>query len=57
MQIKLSIDGPRGVVSATRIEAGGADPKLAACCARELARATFPKVQEAKIGALATVRS
>ncbi|MEZ4453170.1 MAG: hypothetical protein R3B09_27155 [Nannocystaceae bacterium] len=56
VQIKLSIAGPSGSVLSTTVVDAGERPELAPCCARELAKSTFPKVQKEQIGAVVTVR-
>lgn len=56
VRIKISIAGATGSVISTKVEAGGARPELGACCARELAKASFPRVQKEQTGAVVTVR-
>lgn len=56
VKIKLSIAGPEGAVIEATPEDDAGNPKLAACCAAELAKATFKKVARARIGATVTVK-
>ncbi|HEY0137464.1 MAG TPA: hypothetical protein VGB85_25445 [Nannocystis sp.] len=56
VKIKLSIAGPTGTVIRATAEDDGGNPALAACCAGELAKASFKPVQRPQMGALVTLK-
>lgn len=56
IKVKLSIAGPEGSVLRATPEEDAGNPQLAACCARELATASFKKVKKPQIGAVVTVK-
>ncbi len=56
VKIKLSIAGPTGSVLHASPEDDAGNPQLAACCAEELAAASFKRVRRPQIGAVATIK-
>lgn len=56
VRIKLSIAGPSGSVLSARPEDDAGNPQLAACCAEELAGASFKRVRKPQIGAVTTIK-
>lgn len=56
VRIKLSIAGPSGSVLSASPEDDAGNPQLAACCAEELAGASFKRVRKPQIGAVATIK-
>lgn len=56
VKIKLSIAGPSGSVLRASPEDDAGNPRLAACCAEELAAASFKRVRKPQIGAVTTIK-
>ncbi len=56
VRIKLSIAGPTGTVIRASAEDDGGNPALASCCAAQLEKARFKKVQRPQMGALVTLK-